>query len=333
MSDVLSVPRLSSCLCSQMIAENKETKTTPSAAEYDLDDGIPLYPMWSWPGLILMITCTLLIFITVAKTTNIVAWYLMVGFWTFVVMLTAPRCQGLQVNRLRRISLLQCFWPRPHPVYFSDLSESKRINASGLFPDFTPRWQKVDLNALYLQHKDLNMQNPQDQIKLLELANQGNKDIALYGGFGENRAEIWKRLPPDVYPYTHLGVDFNHLKVGQPVHSLTDGSILHSWVDRSRSDGWGGRVIVYCNKKGLYVLYGHLDPHHLPKNETRIEKGERIGIIGDPKENGGWFPHLHLQVMTIEFIKQWLDRLDSLDGYEWHCVDIPKGVIDPMILF
>lgn len=30
----------------------------------------------------------------------------------------------------------------------------------------------------------------------------------------------------------------------------------------------------------------------------QVERGQVVGSVGDPTQNGGWFPHLHLQAMT-----------------------------------
>jgi murein DD-endopeptidase MepM/ murein hydrolase activator NlpD len=50
----------------------------------------------------------------------------------------------------------------------------------------------------------------------------------------------------------------------------------------------------------FYTLYGHLSLISL-ENLTigqLIEQGQLVGYIGEKKENGGWNPHLHFQIIT-----------------------------------
>jgi hypothetical protein len=150
----------------------------------------------------------------------------------------------------------------------------------------------------------------------------------------------------------HLGVDFNNLKPGTLVKSICDGYVAHIMddnkvdtvdgnIDKDDRDntasgdknaktknGWGGRVIVYDTSKRLYVLYGHLDPKTLPALGMCVERGQYLSTIGSQAVNGGWFCHLHLQVMTSDYVSKF-PNLDLLDGYDLTRSTIPDGVLDP----
>lgn len=54
-------------------------------------------------------------------------------------------------------------------------------------------------------------------------------------------------------------------------------------------------------EKKLYALYGHLSVDSLQGLESgmKVRKGQILGTVGDFHENGGWAPHLHLQ-LSIE---------------------------------
>ncbi len=50
----------------------------------------------------------------------------------------------------------------------------------------------------------------------------------------------------------------------------------------------------------FYTLYGHLDRKSLSGLHIgkRIRAGGRLGAIGAPPENGDWWPHVHVQIIT-----------------------------------
>jgi 4-aminobutyrate aminotransferase-like enzyme len=50
----------------------------------------------------------------------------------------------------------------------------------------------------------------------------------------------------------------------------------------------------------FYTLYGHLSRNSLAglRQGKVLKKGEKVGWIGTSSENGGWPPHLHLQIIT-----------------------------------
>lgn len=177
----------------------------------------------------------------------------------------------------------------------------------------------VDLDAFYQSNgSSLNMNKTQDQNQLLALASAQGK-FCTYGGYLEDRTNLWS----GVYPLEqktrliHLGADINNVVVGQPVASLTDGVVFHILNDLSPKTGWGGRVLIRHQatpKQAIYLMYAHLDGR-LPKVSTPVKRGQIIGYIGAPTINGGWFPHLHLQIMNEKYIKNYFANLDLIDGY------------------
>ena len=52
----------------------------------------------------------------------------------------------------------------------------------------------------------------------------------------------------------------------------------------------------------FWVLHGHLSTKSLDMVEVgdRVSQGQLIATIGDENENGGWPPHIHLQISLIE---------------------------------
>lgn len=192
-----------------------------------------------------------------------------------------------------------------------------------LFPKLvaSDNWKPVNLDAEYRKRPHLNMKHIPDQLRLLDEVYQA-MGARTYGGFRENRSAIWEGFE-DSKTMIHLGVDFNNLEPGEPVASLTPGHVVHVLVDKSPFNGWGTKVIIATPTE--YFLYGHLT--NCPFREgDHLQAGDLIGEIAPPEQNGGWFPHLHLQVMDKAKLNV---PISQVDGYEFEAGQV-SGVIDPL---
>ncbi len=99
----------------------------------------------------------------------------------------------------------------------------------------------------------------------------------------------------------HLGVDL-FMPAGTPVCAPLAGTV-HSFADNDVALDYGPTVILsHEPKPGLrfYTLYGHLSRASLNKLHIGqpIGAGQVFAWLGDAEENGGWVPHLHLQLIT-----------------------------------
>jgi 4-aminobutyrate aminotransferase-like enzyme/Ser/Thr protein kinase RdoA (MazF antagonist) len=100
----------------------------------------------------------------------------------------------------------------------------------------------------------------------------------------------------------HIGVDL-FAPAGTPVLAPLDG-VVHSVRDNAGRLDYGPTVILrhdFADAGAMFfTLYGHLDPGVLGRLRAgqRVGKGERIARLGTPADNGGWVPHLHLQLIT-----------------------------------
>ena len=101
----------------------------------------------------------------------------------------------------------------------------------------------------------------------------------------------------------HLGLDF-FAPSGTPVHAPLAGTVL-AVAHNERPLDYGPTVILRHTTPdgtGFHTLFGHLDRatlDHLAPGD-RVEPGDVIGWLGDASVNGGWPPHLHLQVMALD---------------------------------
>ena len=102
----------------------------------------------------------------------------------------------------------------------------------------------------------------------------------------------------------HLGVDL-FAPAGTEVFAPLEGVVLSVQRNPAPLD-YGPTVILEHRGEGgapFFTLYGHLDAEVLDRLRPGdpVEAGGLVGRLGAEHENGGWPPHLHLQVM--------LDRL------------------------
>lgn len=123
------------------------------------------------------------------------------------------------------------------------------------------------------------------------------------GGYGEDRGVYSQVLfaPEGVEPRTvHLGFDIFAL-AGADVFAPLNARV-HSFKINEADGDYGPTVILqHAPAPGLvfHTLYGHLSRNSLKglKPGAAFMAGERIGELGTRRENGGWSPHLHFQVI------------------------------------
>ena len=99
----------------------------------------------------------------------------------------------------------------------------------------------------------------------------------------------------------HLGVDL-FAAAGTPVHAPLSGTV-HALGDRAGPLDYGPAVVLrHATDRGevFYTLYGHLSRGSLATLApgTPVAAGAPFATLGGPHENGGWPPHLHLQLIV-----------------------------------
>ena len=98
----------------------------------------------------------------------------------------------------------------------------------------------------------------------------------------------------------HLGVDL-FVEPGMMVHAPVPGVVHDSGASQSAL-GYGPMVVLRHETDDgtvFFTLYGHLDPEALalcPPGRA-VAPGAQLGRIGTSDVNGGWTPHLHVQII------------------------------------
>ena len=106
--------------------------------------------------------------------------------------------------------------------------------------------------------------------------------------------------PADEARTIHIGLDY-FAPAGTPVRATLAGTVASVYDNAGHLD-YGPTVVLEHRPEGLppfFTLYGHLDPatlRHLTPGDA-VQPGDVIGWLGDRPGNGGWSPHLHLQLI------------------------------------
>ena len=100
---------------------------------------------------------------------------------------------------------------------------------------------------------------------------------------------------------THIGIDL-FVEEETPLAAMLPG-VVETVVDNDMPYDYGPTVIVRheAGDAGpFWVLYGHLSRRTLAtvRPGQHVAAGDVIAYVGDPTVNGGWAPHVHVQIIT-----------------------------------
>jgi murein DD-endopeptidase MepM/ murein hydrolase activator NlpD len=183
----------------------------------------------------------------------------------------------------------------------------KPILCDLLFPQLKDAaWGRIDINALAEEVVQLlpdsldcspeganPFLNPVLCEKWLNLVHKIKEVDYSWGGYLEDRSQVWSGHYHKRGEVIHLGVDF-YVPVGVEVYMPIDGDLCWSQQDPDQNGGWGGKLIF--RTQAGYLVFGHLK--EISDSFPRfVKKGEVIGKIAEADKNGGWSPHLHVQLM------------------------------------
>ena len=133
------------------------------------------------------------------------------------------------------------------------------------------------------------------------------KDIPFlgFGLYGEKRsvytAAQFADAASEERRTRHLGIDI-FAPAGTAIHAPLDGVVESVTYNADPLDYGHTLVLRHETAQGrpFFTLYGHLGgslPSLCAPGQT-IKAGDLVAHLGDWHENGGWAPHLHLQVIT-----------------------------------
>lgn len=189
-----------------------------------------------------------------------------------------------------------------------------------LIPDIR-KWEHINLASFASYIKSSSA--PQHWLTQIMGIYQG---ATLFGGYLENRKPLFdNRHDPEAI--IHLGVDF-WVPEGTNVFFPYPGEVMYAGPTDTVEGGWGGRVDIYS--MGYVYIFGHLHTPMLARAD-KVVPDMAIGRVAPRAENGGWLPHLHLQVATIGYYSQFPNPRD-MDAYARPSADLATNFMDPMLM-
>lgn len=173
----------------------------------------------------------------------------------------------------------------PHPLFLPDpaTSATMALPTTGARPEM-PAFSDPGFDGWFATHQDAGIRY----------------GLGLYG---ENRtvyatAQFADAASPERRTI-HLGIDV-FAPAGTPVHAPLPGRV-HSLTYNADPLDYGHTLILEHDLDGsrFFTLYGHLAATLPGLHPTgTIAPGQIIAHLGDWHENGGWAPHLHVQIIT-----------------------------------
>lgn len=125
--------------------------------------------------------------------------------------------------------------------------------------------------------------------------------------------------PPERFSGYHTGVDveFDDVQEEVTVSAITNGTVLYSGF----VNGYGGVALITHTIKGAprTVVYGHLDPASLLGAQTKVKKGQSIGVLGASRttQTDGERKHLHFAILsdTRQDFRGYVQEESQLSGW------------------
>lgn len=145
--------------------------------------------------------------------------------------------------------------------------------------------------------------NVRDQEKLQQVLDEkmGSKYRWGVSPYLERRDTLLADCPQMVAEkrFIHLGLDVI-VGLGTTLHAPLDAIVADSGYE-SGEGNYGGYVLLKHENPSFepfYSFYGHLCKDRLPATGKTFSAGAAFAEIGDFHENGNWFYHTHIQVIT-----------------------------------
>jgi murein DD-endopeptidase MepM/ murein hydrolase activator NlpD len=105
--------------------------------------------------------------------------------------------------------------------------------------------------------------------------------------------------------FFHLGLDVI-VPLGTSLHVPLDAIVKETGYEAGEGNYGGFVLLIHQNDwfETFYSFYGHLCKDALPETGQHFAAGDTFARIGDFHENGNWFYHTHIQVITEKGLEQ-----------------------------
>jgi len=185
-------------------------------------------------------------------------------------------------------------------VYYPFLLYSRKIHHHPVFKGLKGDPYLADLSA---GSALLNGLAPRDQTGLQHRL-EAEMGTAYHWGLApylERRDTLLRDCPQMVAEkrFIHLGLDVI-VPLATPLYAPLDAEVAESGYEEGEGNYGGYVLLQHANPccETFYSFYGHLRRDRLPAAGQAFPAGAPFAEIGDFHENGHWFHHTHIQVIT-----------------------------------
>jgi hypothetical protein len=191
-------------------------------------------------------------------------------------------------------------------MYYPFMLYNEKIQHRPVFPNLQGDPYVADLStgSPLLQGSDLR---DQKRFQAVLEAKMGNHRHWGFAPYLERRETLLADCPQMTAEkrFFHLGLDVI-VALGTALHAPLDAFVEESGYE-SGEGNYGGYVLLRHESRAyetFFSFYGHLCKDRLPDAGRVFAAGEPFAWIGDFHENGNWFHHTHLQVITRQGLEQ-----------------------------
>ncbi|MCK5542413.1 MAG: peptidoglycan DD-metalloendopeptidase family protein [Desulfobacterales bacterium] len=205
------------------------------------------------------------------------------------------------------------------------ITYSDNINIKPIFENLSGDPLIVDMS---IKSKIFDSIDVRDQKGFQEYLDNQMKGKFIWGvsSYLENREIVLSECPQMVEEkrFFHLGLDII-VPLGTPLFAPLDSKVKEAGYEQGEGN-YGSYVLLMHESEYFdifYSFYGHLSKSNLPSLGQNFKPGEQFASIGDFHENGNWFYHTHLQIITQKGLE---------NGYisKGYCSDKDLSVIDEL---
>ena len=185
-------------------------------------------------------------------------------------------------------------------MYYPFLLYSKKFEHRPVFPGLRGDPFIADLSTNSPLLKGMNVRDQEELQRVLD-EKMGAEYSWGVSPYLEMRDTLLGDCPQMVAEkrFIHLGLDVI-VGLGTPLHAPLDATVVESDYE-SGEGNYGGYVLLKHDShsfESFYSFYGHLCKDRLPAVGKTFPAGASFAAIGDFHENGNWFYHTHIQVIT-----------------------------------
>jgi len=198
-------------------------------------------------------------------------------------------------------------------MHYPFLLYSKKVKHLPVFPELKgdPFIADLSTNSPLLQGMDVRDQEGFQRVLDEKMGSEYRWGLSAYL---ERRDTLLGECPQMATEkrFIHLGLDVI-VGLGTPLHAPLDATVEESGYE-SGEGNYGGYVLLKHESPSFetfYSFYGHLCKDRLPAAGKTYPAGVAFAEIGNFHENGNWFHHTHIQVIT----RKGLDRGYASKGY------------------